>query len=74
LLVALDDATGTILAALFRGQEDTHGYLLLLRQLVATHGCPLALYHDRHGIFQKIYHPPGSFCRECRRGRSDSRQ
>jgi transposase len=52
LLVALDDATGTILAALFRGQEDTHGYLLLLRQLVATHGCPLALYHDRHGIFQ----------------------
>jgi transposase len=52
LLVALDDATGKILAALLRGQEDTHGYLLLLRQLVATHGCPLALYHDRHGIFQ----------------------
>src|SRR5919199_2711854 len=52
LLVALDDATGKILAALFRGQEDTHGYLLLLRQLVATQGCPLALYHDRHGIFQ----------------------
>jgi hypothetical protein len=35
-----------------RGQEDAHGYLLLLRQLVATQGCPLALYHDRHGIFQ----------------------
>jgi hypothetical protein len=35
-----------------RGQEDAHGYVLLLRQLVATQGCPLALYHDRHGIFQ----------------------
>jgi hypothetical protein len=35
LLVALDDATGKILATLLRGQEDAHGYLLLLRQLVA---------------------------------------
>jgi transposase len=52
LLVALDDATGKILAALFREQEDAHGYLLLLRQLVAAQGCPLALYHDRHGVFQ----------------------
>ena len=52
LLVALDDATGKILAALFREQEDAHGYLLLLRQLVATQDCPLALYHDRHSIFQ----------------------
>ena len=43
LLVDLDDATGTILAALVRRQEDTHGYVLLLRQLVATQGCPLAL-------------------------------
>jgi hypothetical protein len=52
LLEALDDATGKILAALLRGQEDTHGDLLLLHQLVVTHGCPLALYHDRHSIFQ----------------------
>ena len=52
LLAAIDDATGTVVAALFRAQEDTQGYLLLLRQLVATYGCPLAVYHDRHGIFQ----------------------
>ena len=52
LLVAIDDATGQILAAVFRLQEDAHGYMLLVRQLVLAHGCPLEIYHDRHGIFQ----------------------
>ncbi len=52
LVAAIDDATNVIPAALFRLTEDAHGYFLLLEQLVATHGRPLALYHDRHSIFQ----------------------
>ncbi len=51
LLAAIDDATGRLEAAVFREQEDAQGYLLLVRQLVQHCGRPLALYHDRHGIF-----------------------
>ena len=53
LVGAIDDATGTVPWALFRRQEDAHGYLLLLREIVLTRGIPLALYVDRHGIFKK---------------------
>jgi len=49
---AIDDATGQVLAALFRSVEDAHGYFLLMRALVATHGRPLAVYHDRQSIFR----------------------
>jgi transposase len=52
LVAAIDDATSEVPAALFRVAEDAHGYFLLLRHLVATVGRPLALYHDRHGIFR----------------------
>jgi transposase len=52
LLAAIDDATNEVPAALFRETEDAHGYFLLLERLVRTHGRPLALYHDRHSIFQ----------------------
>ncbi len=51
LLAAIDDATGTVPAAVFREQEDAAGYLALLYQVVSTVGCPEAVYHDRHGIF-----------------------
>ena len=51
LISSVDDATGTVPAALFREQEDSQGYLLLLRQLVTTVGRPVAVYHDRHSIF-----------------------
>jgi transposase len=51
LIAAIDDATGKIIAGVFRVQEDAHGYFLLTRQMVQRHGRPLALYHDRHGIF-----------------------
>ncbi|HEX6506116.1 MAG TPA: ISNCY family transposase [Chloroflexota bacterium] len=51
LISSIDYATGTVPAALFRQQEDSHGYLLLLRQLATTHGRPVAVYHDRHSIF-----------------------
>lgn len=52
LLAAIDDATGAVLGAHFRGPEDAQGYLQLLRDLVTAHGIPVAIYHDRHGIFQ----------------------
>ena len=53
LLAAIDDATGTLAAAVFREEEDAAGYFLLLQQLLEQHGHPLALSHDRHGIFQQ---------------------
>jgi transposase len=52
LLAALDDATGIVTGATFRDQEDAAGYLLVLRETVRRHGVPVALYRDRHGIFE----------------------
>lgn len=52
LLAAVDDATGKVIAALFREQEDAAGYLELLQQIVSRHGLPGAIYRDRHGIFE----------------------
>jgi hypothetical protein len=53
LLAAIDDATGKVLAAVFRRHEDAQGYFGLMRRIVEKHGCPLAVYRDRHGIFQR---------------------
>lgn len=53
LIGAIDDATGHVPAALFRDQEDSQGYFLMLEQIVRTKGIPGALYHDRHGIFAR---------------------
>ncbi len=52
LVSAIDDATGDVPYALFREQEDAQGYLLLLREVVRRRGVPLAIYSDRHMIFQ----------------------
>lgn len=52
LVGAIDDATGIVTAATFRDQEDTAGYLTVLRDTVRRHGIPGALYRDRHGIFE----------------------
>ena len=52
LFAAIDDATGAVLALLFRAEEDAQGYFLLVRMVVTTHGRPVALYHDRHSIFR----------------------
>ena len=51
LLFAVDDATGCVVNALFCGQEDTHSYFLLIQGLVQRCGRPLALYTDRHPVF-----------------------
>lgn len=60
LVGAIDDATGTVPHALFREQEDAHGYFLLLREVIGSKGIPLALYSDRHGIFQRSPREPES--------------
>ena len=52
LLAAIDDATSEVPFALFREQEDTVGYYLLLQRICQSHGRPLAVYADRHTIFQ----------------------
>lgn len=53
LVGAVDDATGTVPYALFREQEDAQGYFMLLLEIITNKGIPLALYSDRHGIFQR---------------------
>ena len=58
LIGAIDDATGTVPAALFREQEDAAGYLELLQRIVRGPGIPQALYIDRHGIFLKSSREP----------------
>src|SRR6266851_73850 len=51
LVGAIDDATGEVLSARFREQEDAHGYFEVMREVVRRRGIPLALYADRHSIF-----------------------
>ena len=51
LHLAVDDATGKVLAARFRPDEDACGYFELMRELIEAHGIPLALYSDRHSVF-----------------------
>lgn len=58
LLAAVDDATGTVLAGEFRDAEDAHGYLHLFQRITRTHGLPLAVYSDRHGIFHRDKRTP----------------
>src|SRR4030042_3493509 len=52
LIGAIDDATGKIPYALFREKEASHGYFILVQEIVSRQGIPLALYHDRHSIFE----------------------
>jgi transposase len=52
LHAAIDDATNEVPWAVFRETEDATGYALLIHHISQTHGLPLALYADRHTIFQ----------------------
>ncbi len=52
LVAAIDDATGEVVAATFRAQEDAAGYFTVLAQMLGERGVPLAVYSDRHGIFR----------------------
>ena len=50
LLLAIDDATGIVVNALFCELENTHSYFLLLDGLIRRCGIPIALYSDRHAV------------------------
>src|SRR5512139_704362 len=51
LVLAIDDATGTVPYALFREQEDTEGYFRLMKGVIQRRGVPLGLYSDRYFVF-----------------------
>ena len=51
LLCAIDDATGCVLLQ-FAPAESTEAVMLLLRDYIRLYGRPLAIYADRHSIFQ----------------------
>lgn len=69
LVGAIDDATGDVPFAVFREQEDAQGYLLLLQEVVRRRGVPLALYSDRHTIFQSRSDEPLSLEQQLAGGR-----
>ncbi len=54
LLIAVDDATGTVANALFCEKEEAFTCFRLVQQHA---GIPVALYVDRHGVFR---HAPGT--------------
>ena len=54
LLLAVDDATGTVINALFCDQENTRDCFLLMRDLIQRYGIPIALYTDRHSVFKNV--------------------
>ena len=56
LLLAIDDATGIVVNALFCELENTHSYFSLLGGLIRRCSIPIALYADRHAVFK--YTPP----------------
>ena len=58
LIGAIDDATGEVLYARFREQEDTEGYFQLMERIVSDHGVPVAVYHDGHAVFEPPQHEP----------------
>jgi hypothetical protein len=52
LIGAIDDATSEVPYAFFQPQENTAGYIRMLKAITLSHGIPLALYHDQHSIFE----------------------
>ncbi len=55
LIGAIDDATGRVVDAFFRQQEDSEGYFQLLKHIITTSGLPHALYHDGHSVFEPTH-------------------
>lgn len=54
LLAAIDDATGTILAARFVEGETSLNGMRLLKQIIDERGIPEAFYMDQAGIYGKL--------------------
>ena len=70
LLLAVDDATGCVVSALFCEYENTRDYLLLMRDLIQSYGIPLALFIQTTMVSSSIRHrrrpprlPPSSLAR-----------
>ena len=57
LIGMIDDANNEVPRAIFREEEDTTGYFLVLQQICLSKGLPQALYADRHTIFQSPSQP-----------------
>ena len=62
LLIAVDDAAGGVVNALFCDHEDTSSYFRLMQGLLRRFGIPLALYTDRRPVFkhQSEHQPAGT--------------
>lgn len=50
LIGAMDDATGKVVALVFRDHEDLHGFTVMLRDAIRRYGVPWTLYGDRGGV------------------------
>ncbi len=57
LLLAVDDATGVVVNALFSELENTRSYFLLMHGLIRRCGIPIALYADWHAVFKHTPSP-----------------
>jgi transposase len=51
LVGGIDDATGILVGAVFREQEDGVGYLTMVRDMARRYGLPAALYRDGSSVF-----------------------
>ena len=52
LHAAIDDATGTVVAAYFDKQETLNGYYNLFHQILTNYGIPYMFYTDRRTVFE----------------------
>jgi transposase len=52
LLVFIDDATSSLMQLRFVPSESTSSYFEALQGYLATHGCPVAFYSDKHSVFR----------------------
>ena len=52
LLVFIDDATSRLMQLRFVPSESTSSYFEALQDYLATHGCPVAFYSDKHSVFR----------------------
>ena len=52
LLVFIDDATSSLMQLRFVPSESTGSYFEALQGYLATHGCPIAFYSDKHSVFR----------------------
>ena len=53
LITFIDDATSRIMYAGFVDSESTNAYMSLTMGYVERHGCPRALYTDKHSVFRQ---------------------